>query len=57
MSVKSFAQLGIYTEQAIRSKIKKGQWVLNQHYIKAPDGRILLIFEQITHWIESGCRH
>ncbi len=54
ISVKAFAQLGAYSEQAIRSKIKKGHWVLNQHYRKSPDGRILLDFEQINLWIESA---
>mgnify|MGYP000709864827 CR=1 FL=1 len=52
-SIKSFAEMGCYTENAIRQKIKKNQWVLGTHYIKSPDKRIQLNLEEIQKWIES----
>lgn len=45
--------MGCYTENAIRQKIKKNQWVLGTHYIKSPDKRIQLNLEEIQKWIES----
>lgn len=42
-----------YTEEAIRAKIKKGQWVIDQHFTKAPDGRILISIKGVDKWIVS----
>jgi hypothetical protein len=42
-----------YTDDAIRSKIKKGVWLCNTHWRKAPDGRIHFNIEEIQKWIES----
>ena len=43
-----------YTDDAIRAKIKKGVWRYGVHWIKAPDGRILLNIENIQRWMENG---
>jgi len=42
-----------YTDDAIRSKIKKGVWRFGVHWTKAPDGRIMFNLEAIQKWIEN----
>lgn len=42
-----------YTDDAIRSKISKGVWLLGVHWRKAPDGRLVFNLEAIQKWIES----
>jgi hypothetical protein len=42
-----------YSENAIRAKIKKGVWLMEQHWRKAPDGRILFNTEAINNWVEG----
>jgi hypothetical protein len=39
------------TENAIRSKLKDGTWVLNRQYRKAPDNRIYIDLEGVQKWI------
>ena len=51
--IKVLAQESGYSEDAIRSKIKKGVWRKGVHYQKAPDGRILFNREAIEKWVES----
>lgn len=54
ISVKKLATLGLYSEQGIRAKIKRGQWVLNKHYYKMDDGRLAMDLERINRWVETG---
>ena len=42
-----------YTPEAIRNKVKKGVWHKTIHYIKAPDGRLMMNVEMINKWIEG----
>ena len=42
-----------YTDDAIRSKVKKGVWQFGTHWTKAPDGRIMFNIEAIQKWIEN----
>jgi len=42
-----------YSENAIRAKIKKGVWLSETHWRKAPDGRILLNPDAINQWVEG----
>ncbi len=51
--IKKVVELVGYTEDAIRAKIKKGVWLSNVHWKKAPDGRIHFNIEAIQKWIES----
>lgn len=51
--IKKLVDLTGYTEDAIRSKIKKGVWLCGIHWKKAPDGRIHFNVEAIRKWIES----
>ena len=53
VTIKKFSQLCGYSEDAIRAKIKKGQWVIDQHFTKAPDGRILISITGVDKWIAS----
>lgn len=43
-----------YTEDALRSKIARGEFAEGIHYIKAPDGRIHFIVEAYLKWVESS---
>jgi len=51
--IKLLSQQTGYSENAIRAKIKKGVWINNHHWRKAPDGRILFDLDAIQCWIEG----
>lgn len=51
--IKKLSELIGYTDDAVRSKIKKGVWLSGIHWRKAPDGRIHFNIEEIQKWIES----
>jgi len=53
VTIKKFSQLCGYSEDAIRAKIKKGQWMIDQHFRKAPDGRILIDIKEVEKWITN----
>jgi len=53
VTIKKFSQICGYTEDAIRAKIKKGQWMIDQHFKKAPDGRILIGIKEVEKWITN----
>lgn len=53
VTIKKFSELSGYSEDAIRAKRKKGQWVIDQHLKKAPDGRILICIKEVEKWIVS----
>jgi hypothetical protein len=53
VTIKKFSQLCGYSEDAIRAKIKKGQWMIDQHFKKAPDGRILIGIKEVEKWITN----
>lgn len=42
-----------YTDDAVRAKIKRGVWLRDKHWKKAPDGRIHFNLEAIKRWIEG----
>lgn len=42
-----------YTDDAIRAKIKRGVWLQNIHWKKAPDGRLFFNIQAIQKWIEG----
>lgn len=50
VTIKKCAELTGYSVGAIRNKIYRGKWVLNEHYVKAPDGRILINLENFAKW-------
>jgi len=53
VTIKKCSEFYGYTEEAIRAKIKKGQWVIDQHFTRAPDGRILISIREVNKWITS----
>lgn len=53
VTIKRFSQLSGYSEEAIRAKKKKGQWVIDQHFKRAPDGRIFIGIREVEKWIVS----
>ena len=50
LTVERFAELSGYTAEAVRSKIKRGVWLEDEVWIKAPDGRILIDTEGYERW-------
>ena len=53
ITIKKLTELSGYSEHGIRAKIKKGIWLCNKHWIKAPDGRIFLDPKEIEAWQEG----
>ncbi|OSM06764.1 putative regulatory protein MerR [Magnetofaba australis IT-1] len=54
VTLRKFSELTGYSKQAAESKMKRGDWMRDQHYRKAPDGRILMDLEAIEKWIEEN---
>lgn len=54
VTIKRFAELTGYTEDAIRSKIKRGDWLEGHVWKKADDGRILISVEGFNQWVEAA---
>ena len=54
VTIKKLAELTGYSQDAIRAKIKRGIWRLNEHFIKSPDGRVQLKMEAIESWMETS---
>lgn len=50
LTIPAFSASSGYTEDAIRSKIKRGEWLEGCVWIKAPDGRILIDSEGYEAW-------
>jgi len=53
VTISMLSALSGYSENAIRAKIKKGIWLMNRHWRKAPDGRIFFNPKAIEAWIEG----
>ena len=53
VKLKKAAQCTGYTERALYGKISRGQLEEGIHWIKAPDGRLLIDMDALTQWIES----
>jgi hypothetical protein len=51
LTIKKFAAESGYTPDAIRSKIKRGDWLENKVWKKGPDGRILISTEGYEEWL------
>lgn len=48
-----FCEMKGYTKKAVEQKIAKGVWRLDEHYIKAPDGKIHIIMDAYYSWLRS----
>ena len=53
LTIEKFAMESGYTPDAVRSKIKRGNWLEGKVWIKAPDGRILINTEGFEKWATS----
>ena len=42
-----------YTEDALRAKIKRGDFAEGIHFFKSPDKRIQFVVEEYLKWVES----
>ena len=40
-----------YSDHAIRAKIKRGIWIIEKHWRKAPDNRIVIDINAIKSWM------
>ena len=54
VTIERFSELTGYSELAIRSKIKRGDWRQDEQFFKAPDGRILMSLEGYARWVTKG---
>lgn len=51
--IKKLVELTGYSDDAIRAKIKRGVWLKEVHWRKAPDGRIFFNLLAIQQWLEG----
>lgn len=51
VTIKRFSELSGYSARAVYSKMSRGDWMMEVHWRKAPDGRIFINLEAIEHWI------
>ncbi len=56
LTIDKFSEVSGYTKEAIRSKIKRGQWLEGREWKKAPDGRNLINIEGYEQWVEGQAR-
>ncbi len=56
LTIDKFSEVSGYTKDAIRSKIKRGQWLEGREWKKAPDGRNLISIEGYEQWVEGQAR-
>lgn len=51
VTIKKFAEMSGFSEEAIRQYLKKGIWVKDYHWVKSPNGRILIVVKAVNQWI------
>jgi len=54
--VHKLTELTGYSDDAIRAKLRRGDWQYDVHWRKAPDNRIVLNVAAIQNWMGGG-RH
>lgn len=54
ITIKKFAEITGYSEEAVRAKIHRGEWLQDHMFRKAPDGRILIDIEAFNDWADNG---
>lgn len=54
VTIEKMSELSGYSPDAVRSKIKRGDWLEGIVWIKAPDGRILIDLEGYEKWVSGG---
>lgn len=57
-TIRKFADFSGYSEDAIRSKISRGDWLEDLVWKRAPDNRILISTDGFHQWVEgNGGQH
>ena len=52
-TVKRFSKMSGYSPDAIRSKIKRGDWIQGHEWQRAPDGRTLIDIPGVEAWVSG----
>lgn len=53
VKLSKFHELTGYSSNAVHQKIAKGVWIEGIHYVKAPDGRLMVDLEAYDAWVRS----
>jgi hypothetical protein len=43
-----------YSDDAVRAKIRRGDWAMGAFWRKAPDGRLVFNYTRIQRWMSGG---
>jgi len=54
VTVKKLSEMSGYTDDAIRAKKQKGVWLIDKHWTKAPDNKVLFNSKAIDDWVEGN---
>jgi len=54
VTVKKLSEMSGYTDDAIRAKKQKGVWLIDKHWTKAPDNKVLFNPKAIDDWVEGN---
>lgn len=54
ITIQKFSELSGYSEDAIYQKKNSGIWPEGKVWLKADDGRILIIVSGFEEWVETG---
>ncbi len=57
VTIEKASDLTGYTPDAIRSKIKRGDWLEGAVWHRAPDGRVLIDLQGYDKWVEGSLQH
>ena len=57
VTIEKDSDLTGYTPDAIRSKIKRGDWLEGAVWQRAPDGRVLIDLQGYDKWVEGSLQH
>jgi len=58
VTLKRFEELTGYSEEASRTKMRRGIWLQDREFVKAPDGHVLMDLEGYERWVlgeAAGC--
>ena len=53
ITIRKFSGESGYSEEAVRSKIKRGDWLEGCVWRKAPDGRVLINVRGYERWVSG----
>jgi len=54
IKAKLYAQISGITTEAQKKKRQRGEWSEGVHWIKAPDGQIMVNWRAIDAWVEGS---